>query len=204
MAKDTRKRKIKSAYDAWWFLWNHPKLCVPVRDKEPKESADALEKRGFLIHRDVGGTCWRVWRHTQYRAVERSLEIHYAKVDIRGKTSSIPEQNTFTECWLELLVPEYGYACPVEWGPPFDETSLNSCHDVLLDCGGKTFDEALIKLAKLVLRHYGDHPYGIGSKKGDYRGECGQPCGDCLSIGSLMKKINKITSDSPEGLLPSP
>ena len=29
-------------------------------------------------------------------------------------------------------------------------------HDTKLDCGAPTFDEALVKLARLVKRHYGD------------------------------------------------
>lgn len=30
------------------------------------------------------------------------------------------------------------------------------CHDIRLDCGGETFEEAIIKLANLVKKHLGD------------------------------------------------
>ena len=37
------------------------------------------------------------------------------------------------------------------------ETMLQTIHDIRLDTGAPTFDEALVKLAKLVKKHYGDY-----------------------------------------------
>jgi hypothetical protein len=52
----------------------------------------------------------------------------------------------------------------LEHGPweQLDKTSLpQHTHDWDLDCGGDTFEEAIIELANLVKRHYNDD----GSKK---------------------------------------
>lgn len=42
--------------------------------------------------------------------------------------------------------------------PDFDEYGIyDRMHDPRLDCGGKTFEEAIINLAALVKEHYGDY-----------------------------------------------
>lgn len=71
------------------------------------------------------------------------LDIDVVKVN--PKTNSIddnPELNTSTRVWLEA-------------GPYIEKTPT---HDISLDCGAKTFEKAIIKLAKLVKKRYGDNP----------------------------------------------
>ena len=58
-----------------------------------------------------------------------------------------PSLNTKQEWWIEC-------------GPYVEDEytgNIVSCHDWQLDCGGDTIDEALLKLAYLVLAHYGDY-----------------------------------------------
>ena len=65
----------------------------------------------------------------------RNLYIEVVKVN--PETNSIDDdktKNTKTMVWLE-------------YGP-------DGCHDIRLDCGGDTFEEAIIKLANLVNEHY--------------------------------------------------
>lgn len=170
-------RKIKDGYDAYWFIHDHPKLQRRERSEIDPAKAGEMEKSGHIITRDRGGKCWREWRHLRVSAVGENLSIHYAKTDGK-RISDDKSKNVHTECWLELGPVKYEYAA--EWE---DETYEAHYHDWRLDCGGSTFDEALVRLAKLVLRHYGDY------KPVKWEDECGKPvCGDCVDIGMFEKR----------------
>jgi len=161
------KRSIDSAYDAWWFLYNHPRLCLCFRTPEPKDNAKQMKAKGFVIKRDKCGKYWWLHRHSLYHAIEENLSIHYAKVDAEGHQNDDRALNLFPEVWLETGPMEWGYATP--WDT---ETSRIPYHDTDLDCTGPTFDQALIALARLALKKYGDY-----KKDG---GICGTPrCADC-------------------------
>jgi hypothetical protein len=82
----------------------------------------------------------------EFGSFQESLNIYVTKVN--PKTKRIDDNiklNTKVEIWVECG----GYI--------FDENFNNwiSCHDIRLDCGGDTFEEAIIKLANLVLKFYG-------------------------------------------------
>jgi len=178
------KRKITSAYEAWHWLYSHPKLMLRARNPEPKDHANALKKQGFIITRDKNGQYWREGRHSVHHAVVDSLSIFYAKVDADGEVNDDASLNVNEECWLELGPMEWGYATP--WD---EETSLMKYHAVELDCGGKTFDEALVEMANLVLKEYGNY-----RKKGKYpqEGACGKPkCADCGSVKRMVRNIKR-------------
>jgi hypothetical protein len=51
-------------------------------------------------------------------------------------------KNTKVQVWLE-----HG---------PYDKEWGSTTHDINLDCGGDTFEEAIVELAKLVKQHYTD------------------------------------------------
>jgi hypothetical protein len=75
------------------------------------------------------------------------LDIDVQKVN--PKKQAVDEDktlNTETEIWLE---------CGPWW---YDEDfgGWNASHDWRLDCGGITFEIAIIKLANLVFKHYGN------------------------------------------------
>jgi hypothetical protein len=122
--------------------------------------------------RDPYHSYWFLWHHpaTQrfFRGVRLSafsecLDIHYVKVDpnthrIEDKKS----RNTKTEVWLE-------------WGPWIDKDDSTpnipddgmASHDYRCDVGARTFDKAIVKLAKKVWKNYRDgcaEAGGIGDR----------------------------------------
>jgi hypothetical protein len=75
------------------------------------------------------------------------LDVDFQLVDPKTRRiSDNKKKNTRLECWLECG--------GVEENTPGDPNTLMHCHDLKLDCGGETFEEAIIKLAKLVKKHY--------------------------------------------------
>lgn len=83
-----------------------------------------------------------------------SLDIEIVKVD--PKTDCIdfdhPEKNTKTRVWLES---------GEQWlDTTFGNVWRNNCHNVNLDTGADTFEEAIIKLARKVQTKYPLKKYG--------------------------------------------
>jgi hypothetical protein len=80
-----------------------------------------------------------------YTSFHECLCIDCQKVNaITHIIDDIKKLNTHTEIWLECGPMHYVEA----WG------QYASTHDCRLDCGGDTFEDAIIKLAKLVKRYY--------------------------------------------------
>lgn len=70
------------------------------------------------------------------------LDIAVVKVNPETKAIDDNEDlNTEINVWLECGAVENGYYT----------------HDINLDCGADTFENAIIKLAQLVLKEYGDY-----------------------------------------------
>lgn len=72
-------------------------------------------------------------------------ELWVEVVKVNPETNAIDDdttKNTQTQIWLE-----HG---------PFDKDWGGCTHDIDLDCGGDTFEEAIIKLASLVKKYYAD------------------------------------------------
>lgn len=66
-------------------------------------------------------------------------------VRVNPDTNSIDDdntKNTKVQIWLE-----HG---------PFEYYHNDTTHDIDLDCGGDTFEEAIIKMAELVKKYYND------------------------------------------------
>jgi len=136
-----------------------------------------LKVHGFLVTKDRGGKCWREVRHVYRHAVDMNLTIGYMRVDPTGHVNDVRSMNTVVDVWLEFGPESYGYD-----GDGFDETTLQQSHDWELDCGGPTFDQAIVKLANQVQVKYGDYVEGRRSD------DCGPvPCADC-------EKAKKICS----------
>lgn len=77
-----------------------------------------------------------------------NLEVMTAKVDpSTGRVEDDETRNTKVEIWLE--------AGPYTKEPGFEGEVPN--HDYRLDCGGDTYEQAIIKMANLVLEYYGDY-----------------------------------------------
>jgi len=182
-----KNRSIRNAYEAWWFLYKHPKLNVQSRHEVTPKEADKLEKKGFLITRDPCGKCYRVWRHHFEHALDSNLDIFYTKTNKpggHGRVDDDKSKNQHIECWLEFGPLEYGFVYGGGKEPVGDwdtETMLHHCHDPRLDTGGSTFDEGLIRLAKNVLKYYGNY----SDKLADHLSKrwCGKPvCADCKGL----------------------
>jgi len=148
-------RKIKNAYDAFWFLHDHPRLncssILPYREDYA---------RGLFRIIKIGDIRFLEMKkdHPDI-ALDTNLDIYWTKVDSTGHRTDNPDENKFIEVWLEfgglgrpniVELTCYGY----KEGDPI---RLTTYHDPDLDCGGPTFDEAFVKLAKLAQKKYGDY-----------------------------------------------
>jgi len=175
------RRVIANAYDAYWFLKEHPAFRIRERDAVSPSKAKKLAARGFVITTDNGGKCWREHKHVHRHALDCNLETFYAKVDDKRVVNDDKSKNVNVECWLEFGRLEYGYHYE---GQP--ESSLLHCHDYRLDCGAPTFDEALVKLANLVLKRHGDYE----DDNAEYK-RCGgeDSCADCKESKRFQKRL---------------
>lgn len=93
---------------------------------------------------------------TPFESFQRCLYIEVVRVDpSTGCVENDDSKNTQTVVWLEsgpwYSKKEMEEFCGHEWSDPMGG---HAC-DHELDCGGDTFEEAIIKLAALVLKHYG-------------------------------------------------
>lgn len=78
----------------------------------------------------------------QQSKLEECLDIEVQKVNpLDNRVSNQLDLNTKTEVWLEA-------------GPYIEGKRT---HDIDLDCGADTFEEAAMKLAQLVYEKYGDN-----------------------------------------------
>lgn len=83
--------------------------------------------------------------------IEKNLWIDVVKVNpATSKIDDDKTKNTNVEVWLE-----FG---PIEF---YDDVAVPKAytHDIDLDCGGDTFEEAICELAKLVKEKYGDYDH---------------------------------------------
>ena len=91
------------------------------------------------------------------RLDERFLEnLYMMVVKVNPETNSIDddeEKNTKVQVWLEcgpIYVKKITKGCNTKY-------SIQHTHDIELDCGADTYEEAIVELAKLVKEHYGDY-----------------------------------------------
>jgi hypothetical protein len=93
------------------------------------------------------------------------LDIHVTKVSpFTNNIEDNEAENTAVRVWLE-----FGHYEDISLSNPslYEDVSKHDRwrrnHDIRLDCGGATFEEAIIKLAKLIEVHYGklqiDEPF---------------------------------------------
>ncbi|MCI0560890.1 MAG: hypothetical protein MN733_20590 [Nitrososphaera sp.] len=115
-------------YTAYWWFYSHPAFSC---------KGQCAGDEGFFI----------------------ALEFCVQKVDpVTRRIEDDQSRNTHPEIWLEagpwLTAKEAGMDDLCK-----DEDSIYGfpSHDYNLDCGGDTFEEALIKMAGLVKENYGDY-----------------------------------------------
>lgn len=110
---------IKDAFDAWWFLQEHPKFFHPDRMEIGEMCGDF---KSDCLDIDIQRVC----------PITKCIEAD-------------PTRNTLNQVWLEC-------------GPyVYDDGVVVTSHDCNLDCGGDTFEEAILQLAHLVIEWYGDY-----------------------------------------------
>lgn len=185
--KKKRYHKISNAYDAYWFLHDHPKLQRMIRSEITPKEADEMKKQGFVISRDRGGKCYRYRRHLVIPAIEENLSVFYTKTNKpggHGRVDDDSSKNKHIECWLEFGTVEYEYlygTVNADWN---DATGEMNYHDWRCDTGGPTYDVALVNLARLARKFYGDYAPQTRADK------CGpKPCADCREVGITIKKM---------------
>ncbi len=125
-------------YEAFHFLRDHPIFLARGRCVSEHCKLDEDIKEVFGL-KDIDTI------DTRFSRFHEALEIEVVKVN--PQTNSIEDddsKNTATRVWLE--------AGPVEED---DSDYGQLSHDIRLDCGGKTFEEAIVKLAGLVRKYYG-------------------------------------------------
>ena len=152
--------KTSTAYDAFWFLQNHPKFkCREARLLTPKQAKVLKLSKGERLGKLKDSMPWKKgceylvhYFRFERDAFPENLDIFYAKVDGSQRVNEDRSKNVFVECWLE-----FG---PIKQVVEDGRLVLRHFHDVDLDCGAPTFDEALVKLARLVKKHYGDYKEG--------------------------------------------
>jgi len=92
---------------------------------------------------------WFVMNHPKLlykECIDPWFEITPHMVNEKGFVSENEEENTILEWWIEC-------------GPYVDDKhfGLIPFHDYELDCGGRTAEDAVMKLAILVKEKYGDY-----------------------------------------------
>jgi hypothetical protein len=87
-----------------------------------------------------------------------ALDIWVAQVDpVTRQVADDASGNTHTEIWLELGPVYWQRDAPGDYQALFEEAQSAEAvtHDYELDCGGDTFEAAVISLARLVHEQYG-------------------------------------------------
>jgi hypothetical protein len=150
---------ITDVYAAYWFLKDHSQFIryerTPVTLEE--HTNFKIRSKGNKLIKDDGGNYWEEWRRGEIHAIDENLVIFYTHVDETGHVNGDVSKNLNTECWLEFGHVYWGYS--VSWEADDGERCYPIyCHDPELDCGGPSFDEALIELANIVLKRFGPIP----------------------------------------------
>ncbi len=84
------------------------------------------------------------------------LDIHVAKINPHtGMVEDDLQKNTAVEIWLEAGC--YNTEAEITDGVESGFCLGECCHDLDLDCGGVSFEEAICHLALLVKEHYGEY-----------------------------------------------
>lgn len=116
---------------AWWYLDCHPAFWQFM--KEDATAAERIHERNLM---EDGG-------------VRRCVDISVAKVNpITNRVEDDEALNTKNEVWIELG----------KWPWPTDAENANTrvpYHDYELDCGGPTFEAAIVRAAHNVATVYG-------------------------------------------------
>ena len=119
-------KKFTDFFEAWWFLNESPVFKLPLEEMEKAGwSKDLIEISQTL--------------DTNYFHSGLDIEVHKV-CPIKRRIMKNKKRNTHTEIWLECGEPFY------------DEHTkeIRNYHNIEYDCGGDTFEEAILNLANIV------------------------------------------------------
>lgn len=148
--------EIENAYEAFWFLHDHPQFWRLTRNEISSVEAHSWSKikhPDWTLIQDEGGNYWQEVQ-LKVHAINENLDIFYTMVDDAKKVNDDPSKNIYPECWLEFGQVSWGYDADFQIKDK-ERCHLMHYHDYELDAGGPTFDEALIELANNALKKYG-------------------------------------------------
>lgn len=148
---------------AWDWLTGHPAFIAKGRKAGRKDEPFAGPDNG---------TFWNAIGMPEITTFDSRVQrfreaLDIAVVKVNPETESIDDdetKNTQTRVWLECgphedaTSPDHQPAIQAGLYPDDWLDNGVPTHDYELDCGGKTFEEAIVTLAKLVMIHYGDYP----------------------------------------------
>lgn len=120
-------------YSAWHWLRRHPIFFY--KGEMADDAVTLSDKSGFI----------------------ESLDIAVVKVNpTTQRVEDDTELNTATRVWLECGPWDAPENHP-DWDSEYYLQRGMPTHDIDLDCGGNTLEEAIVELASLVFKKYGDH-----------------------------------------------
>ena len=140
------------------WLKNHPLWKFPTKLPLDQYNRDLLPLENYPDHRiDVDGNPYIV---VDMGGFTECIEIDPVLVNpLTGMIDDDESLNTELHVWLEGggwfdLSQDKNFPPPPNgWN---DHNKWVSCHDTDLDCGGATMTEAMLNLADLVEKHYGN------------------------------------------------
>ena len=212
MAKNNKKkkRKINFAHDAWWFIHNHP--AFRLRWRTLVEEGTEISTSRIIVEAEDGVRYWEE-RHMHRRALDDiGRNISYVLVNKDGTTDDEDVNRKYTEVWLEfgpisyradweiesnrlrkIECEEKGYKYWESEITPDMYVDILHIHDWHLDCGAPTFDEALVKLANNILKHYGDY-----ENDDNEHTTCGgkEVCLDCAAVDEMITRLGLRKKDN--------
>lgn len=132
---------IRTAHHAFEFLLNHPKLNTHILKSITAEEAEQMASDGYDIIQDPAGNHYWKSRHEILRGVQDCNKVLYVRA------------NRETKC--QILITPLAY--------DFDRNEKKFVMRKYLDIDslmseGRTYDDALVSLAKLVRKKFGDYP----------------------------------------------
>ena len=93
-----------------------------------------------------------------FYGIEHNLDIDVVLVNPDTEEIDPDDtKNTAVRIWLEMAPAVYLCDLPEASEHPDWGRTLCGSHDIELDCGGASFEEAIMELVGLVKQHYGDY-----------------------------------------------
>lgn len=147
----------------------------------PTSLAERKDRIDWLSSHEVWSWGYTFTNHGIHNSID--IELVYVNPDTE-EIDDDDEKNTETRVWIEAG-PKYDMSLEPDIGEPEggwnDFNCWGNTHDIKLDCGGKTLEEAYLKLAALIEVFYNDDgtSKGLWWCKEDCHSHDGKFCYEC-------------------------